>query len=197
MADVGVNRIPAIKRSRYAISRLFFFLLESAKHTIPDYERTCVVFINVLWVTPMMDTMMRWRIKDKLEPSRQLSDCFRVNPKLVKGIKGGDQCEVEGAKTEECDGQAECKGPDYLERTLPKRNTQIVLLTLMVNNVAAPKQVDFMAHSVRPIVGVIHQEHKQYPVPPRGVIQFHQREVLEQELINANPEDLEKQSRKL
>src|SRR5690606_31209695 len=80
MADVGVNRIPAIKRSRYAISRLFFFLLESAKHTIPDYERTCVVFINVLWVTPMMDTMMRWRIKDKLEPSRQLSDCFRVNP---------------------------------------------------------------------------------------------------------------------
>ena len=59
-----------------------------------------------------------------------------------------------------------------------------------------PKQVDFMAHAMCPVVGKVDQQEKRHPVEP-SFLQFKEGEVGKENLINSYSEYFKKQTWKL
>lgn len=84
MMVLQVEYIVAGHRVHQAVDRriLRVFRLESAEHEVPDNENTCVILVNVLRVTTVMDAMMRWRVDDVLKGSK-FGDHFGVDPEHV------------------------------------------------------------------------------------------------------------------
>ena len=86
---------------------------------------------------------------------------------------------------------------DDLKRTLSQGNAQVVFFTLVVDYMSSPEKIYLMTHSMGPVIGKINKENKTCPVPPRRIVGFEEMELFKQELIDTDPEDFEKQSRKL
>src|SRR5215204_549678 len=77
------HRVESIYISCKSIVRTFFFWFECTKKPVPNDKDSRVVFIQVFQIAAMMNAMMRWRIKDQLDPGRHFLYRFRMDPKLV------------------------------------------------------------------------------------------------------------------
>ena len=65
-----------------------------------------------------------------------------------------------------------------------------------MNYMPSPEQIDFMTHSMGPIVGKVNQQKQTKPMKP-GLLQGEEGKTLKQNLVNANAEEFEKKARKL
>ena len=75
------QRIKAVYGFRNTIAHRFNFRLKSAEQLIPDDQYTRIVFINILRVSTMMHTVMRWRINYILNDTKRTYP-LRLNKEL-------------------------------------------------------------------------------------------------------------------
>ena len=129
----------AIDRLDDAVPGLFSFLNKRAKQSVPNDQRTSVVFVQILIVNAVVNTVMRWRVKDRFQPA-EATDKFGMNPELVNEIKTVHQCKHPRREPQQHDRGVKDPMRDPREPTLASGNTQIEMLTRMMNNVKIPKE---------------------------------------------------------
>src|SRR5690606_35774939 len=54
VTEIRPQRIPALQRLGDAIHRPFLFSLERSEELVPNDQRAGVIFIDILWVAPMV-----------------------------------------------------------------------------------------------------------------------------------------------
>lgn len=108
--------------------------------------------IYVFYIATVVHSVMRWRIKNSRKPARHFVDYFGVNPELVEEIEGTYQQEPFCFKSQQSQREIKIKRKHFLKDTLPQGHRKIVIFALMMHHVAEPKQIDFMAHPVRPVI---------------------------------------------
>jgi hypothetical protein len=120
------------------------------------------------------------RVEDPLERS-QPPDEPRVNPELVERVEGRDREEHRGRKAEERERQVEHPREGGLQGALPKRDREVVLLALVVDDVRGPSRAHLVAPAVEPVVEKVHPDEARDPGPGCG------RGDLEQSVAREEP----------
>ena len=63
-----------------------------------------------------------------------------------------------------------------------------------MNHMSTPKEIDFMTHSMRPVVREVHQQEKQNPIPPGSIVKGKECKIAKKNFVNANAKYFQKQA---
>ena len=55
-----------------------------------------------------------------------------------------------------------------------------------MNHMSTPEQIDFMTHAMRPVIGEVHQQEKDNPVPPGCIVNGKEGKIAKKYFVNAD-----------
>ena len=53
-----------------------------------------------------------------------------------------------------------------------------------MNHMSTPKEIDFMTHAMRPVIREVHQQEKQNPIPPGGIVKGKECKIAKKYFVN-------------
>ena len=63
-----------------------------------------------------------------------------------------------------------------------------------MNHMSTPKEIDFMTHAMRPVIREVHQQEKQNPIPPGGIVKGKECKIAKKYFVNADAKYFQKQA---
>ena len=148
------ERIVTSYRLNDPVPRLLGLVDEGTEHSVPNYQNSGVVPVEVWIIYTVMDAMMRRRVEYILEDTHSVDESS-VDPELVDQIEAMRDCEHPRSESEKHDGCIKNPVDRSREPTLPNCNAQVELLTRMMDDVKIPEETRLVAYSMKPVVSEI------------------------------------------
>lgn len=160
--QVGPNRVMPLKLIENPVPRLLLLLDEGAEESVPDYQDTTVVPVEIFVVDSMMDAMVRRRVQNSFEEP-DLPNKPGVNPELIDEIHSVHRQKHPRSKADEHQRNVEDPMGQPAEPTLPYCNGQIIVAARVMDDVEIPKEARFVTDAMEPVVGEVIDEKEDRP----------------------------------
>ena len=159
---LGMNRVEGVGRSGDPVGGLGELLLKRTEHAVPDDEDASMVPVDVFRVAAMVYPVMGRGIEHPFQWTQPVHE-LGGNPELVEQVDGHAREEHFRWETEGGQRPIHPHQQDFLQHALTQRHAQVVVLTLVVNSMSDPKEVDLMAGSVGPVIREVRQDESRNP----------------------------------